>query len=80
MFAPYTAMPGDFVTVNGRDFALKGEPFYLRGFNYYPRHAPWEAFLTNADMTEVAQEFDLIAKAGFNTLRIALCVRPFVHL
>ena len=69
-------MPGDFVTVNERSLALRGEPFYIRGFNYYPRHAPWEAFLTNANMTEVAQELDLIAKAGFNTLRIALWYDP----
>lgn len=73
---PYSATPGDFVTVSERSFTLKGEPFYLRGFNYYPRHAPWEAFLTSADMTEVAQELDLIAKAGFNTLRIALWYDP----
>ncbi len=75
-FAAYTAMPGDFVTVNKRSFALRGEPFYLRGFNYYPRHAPWEAFLTSANMTEVAQELDRIADAGFNTLRIALWYDP----
>ncbi len=73
---PYSTTPGDFVTVQGRGFTVKSKPFYLRGFNYYPRHAPWEAFLTSADMTEVAQEFDLIAKAGFNTLRIALWNDP----
>lgn len=74
--APYTTTPDDFVTVNEHGFALKGEPFYLRGLNYYPRHAPWETFLTSANMTEVAQEFDVIAKAGFNTLRIALWYDP----
>ena len=72
----YTAAPGDFVTVSGRDFMLKGKPLYVRGFNYYPRHAPWEAFLVNADMIEVAQELDLIVEAGFNTLRIALWYDP----
>ncbi len=73
---PYTAPPGDFVTVNGRDFTLNGKPLYLRGFNYYPRHAPWEAFLTNADLAEIVQEFDLIAEAGFNSLRVALWYDP----
>jgi hypothetical protein len=73
---PYSALPGDFVTVNERSFALMGQLFYPRGFNYYPRHAPWEAFLTSANMTEVAQELDLIANAGFNTLRIALWYTP----
>ncbi|HTP10265.1 MAG TPA: cellulase family glycosylhydrolase [Anaerolineae bacterium] len=74
--APYRAKLGDFVTINQHGFALKNRPFYLRGFNYYPRHAPWEAFLTDANLTEVAQELDLIAKAGFNTLRIALWYDP----
>jgi len=73
---PYSATPSDFVTVSERGFTLKGKPFYLRGFNYYPRHAPWEAFLTSADMTEVAQELDLIANTRFNTLRIALWYDP----
>jgi len=72
----YSVAPGDFVTIGGRGFVLKREPFYLRGFNYFPRHAPWEAFLTSADITEVVQELDLIAKAGFNTLRIALWYDP----
>ncbi len=74
--APYTATPGDFVKVNERGFALNDEPLYLRGFNYYPRHAPWETFLPNANLAEVAQELDLIAEAGFNTLRIALWYDP----
>jgi endo-1,4-beta-mannosidase len=69
-------MPGDFVTVNEHSFSQRGKLFYLRGFNYYPRHAPWEAFLTSANMTEVAQELDLIAETGFNTLRIALWYDP----
>jgi hypothetical protein len=73
---PYPAVSNDFITVADRAFMLNGEPFYLRGLNYYPRHAPWEAFLTSADMTEVAQELDLIAEAGFNTLRIALWYDP----
>lgn len=74
--APYTTHSGDFVTVKESGFALKGQPFYLRGFNYYPRHAPWEAFLTDANLTEVAQELDLIAQAGFNTLRITVWYDP----
>lgn len=73
---PYSAQPGDFVVVADRGFAFKGKPYYLRGLNYYPRHAPWEAFLTKADMTEVTHELDLIAESGFNTLRIMLWYDP----
>ena len=72
----YSPLSGDFVVTAERGFTLGGRPFYLHGLNYYPRHAPWEAFLTSADMTEVAHELDLIAKAGFNTLRIMVWYEP----
>ncbi len=75
--APYSLeQQGDFITIAGRGFTLSSQPFYLRGLNYYPRHAPWEKFLTNSDLTEVKRELDLIAQAGFNTLRIALWYDP----
>ncbi len=73
---PYSTVSEDFIKVAADGFTLSGKPFYLRGLNYYPRHAPWEAFLTSADLNEVAQELDLIAQAGFNTLRIALWYDP----
>lgn len=73
---PFTASAGDFVTIAGHSFMLKSQPFYLRGVNYYPRHAPWEQFLTNSNRQEIAQELDLIASAGFNTIRIAVWYDP----
>jgi endo-1,4-beta-mannosidase len=51
---------------------LHGQPFTVRGVNYYPRHAPWQRFLPEGDLTEMAAELDLITAAGFNTLRIFL--------
>jgi tetratricopeptide (TPR) repeat protein len=65
-----------FVTVNGNRLMLNGEPFRLHGLNYYPRHTPWDRFLTQADPAEMAAELDLIASAGFNSLRLFLWYQP----
>jgi hypothetical protein len=75
--APYTpnsAQP--FVqTENGR-LITDGQAFVVHGLNYYPRHAPWDRFLTEGDLDEMTEELDLIADAGFNTLRIFLWYEP----
>ena len=71
-----TPDPTQFVTVRGDQLALNGEPFIVKGVNYYPRHAPWRRFLAEADPAEMAAELDLIRQAGFNTLRIFLWHEP----
>jgi hypothetical protein len=65
-----------FVTADGNRLIVDGEAFYVRGVNYYPRHAPWHQFLTDASAEDMAEELDLIADAGFNTLRIFLWYEP----
>jgi tetratricopeptide (TPR) repeat protein len=65
-----------FVKVQGDRLTLRGQPFPVKGVNYYPRSAPWQRFLTGADPAEMAKELDLIQKAGFNTLRIFLWNEP----
>jgi hypothetical protein len=77
--APYissSASPEAFVSVEGDQLTVDGQPFFIRGVNYYPRHAPWDRFLTESDLAEIAKELDLIAAAGFNTLRIFLWYDP----
>jgi len=74
--APYSPSAQSFATVNQNQIVVGGSPFYVRGINYYPRNAPWDRFLTDGDSSEIAQEFDLIASAGFNTLRIFLWYDP----
>lgn len=64
------------VTVSGRQLTLAGRPFIIKGVNYYPRHAPWEQFLTAADPAAMAQELDAIQQAGFNTLRVFVWYQP----
>jgi hypothetical protein len=65
-----------FATVLGDKLAFQGQPFEVKGVNYYPRHAPWQRFLSEADAAEMAKELDLIKQAGFNTLRIFLWYEP----
>ncbi len=71
-----TPAPGQLVTVQNGQLQLNGQPFKVRGVNYYPRHAPWQQFLTEADPAQMAAELDLIEQAGFNTLRIFLWYQP----
>jgi tetratricopeptide (TPR) repeat protein len=73
---PSTADPAQFAKVSGDRLTLAGQPYRIKGVNYYPRHAPWERFLAQADLAEVATELDMIHTAGFNTLRIFLWHDP----
>lgn len=71
-----TPDPTQFVTVQGDKLQLDGQPFEIKGVNYYPRRAPWQRFLTEANPADMAGELDLIQKAGFNTLRVFLWNEP----
>jgi hypothetical protein len=66
----YEPSAGAFMTVAGESLLLDGQPFTVQGVNYYPMRHPWQHFLTRADLAEIRSEVDLIAQAGFNTLRI----------
>lgn len=67
--APPASPPG-FVGVNGRQLMLNGEPFVMRGLNYYPQAAPWDLFWANYDPAVVAEDFALIQSLGLNTVRV----------
>lgn len=60
------------VTAEAEFLALNGAPFVPQGVNYYPSRSPWRRFLTDTDMNVVDRELDLIALAGFNTVRLYL--------
>jgi hypothetical protein len=75
--APYTPSSAHpFIQVEKDQLIAEGQTFVARGLNYYPRHAPWDHFLTKGNLDEMAEELDLIANAGFNTLRIFLWYEP----
>jgi hypothetical protein len=72
---PAPADPPDaalLLRAEGTQLLLGDVPFTMRGVNYYPRHAPWDRFLAEGDLTEIAAEFELLQQAGFNTIRIFL--------
>ncbi len=66
-----TSLQG-WVTAEAEFLSLNGAPFLVQGINYYPSRSPWRRFLTDTDMNVVDRELDLIALAGFNTLRLYL--------
>jgi hypothetical protein len=65
-----------FITVQKDQLQLDGQPFPVKGVNYYPRRAPWQRFIAETNPADMAQELDLIKEAGFNTLRIFLWYEP----
>lgn len=67
---PMAQDPSRFVTVQGNQLWLDGQPFKVKGVNYYPRRAPWHRFIEEADMAEVALELAAVQQAGFNTVRV----------
>jgi hypothetical protein len=73
---PVAPEPSLFVTVQGNQLQLAGQPYKVKGVNYYPRRAPWHRFIEEADMAEVALEVVAIQQAGFNTMRIFLRYEP----
>jgi tetratricopeptide (TPR) repeat protein len=75
-YVPSSTSLGAFISIEGDRLVTDDQTFIVRGVNYYPRHAPWDRFLTKGDLSEIAKELDLIASAGFNTLRIFLWYDP----
>ncbi|MFN8527413.1 MAG: cellulase family glycosylhydrolase [Anaerolineae bacterium] len=61
-----------FVTAHSGQLWLGDQPYVAHGVNYYPSRYPWRRFLTETDLPSVEHEFELLAGAGFNTLRLFL--------
>ncbi|MEM9952558.1 MAG: hypothetical protein AAF846_13205 [Chloroflexota bacterium] len=70
--ADYQASDANFVEVEGTSLVLDNAPYPVYGVTYYPSRTPFERFLTETDLEDVAFEFELIASAGLNTARIFL--------
>jgi hypothetical protein len=71
-YEPPWAGAEPYLTVQGDQLVLAGQPYHVRGVNYYPRAAPWYHFLPEASPADMAAELDVIAQAGFNTVRVFL--------
>ncbi|MGB7341004.1 MAG: hypothetical protein WBC91_19065 [Phototrophicaceae bacterium] len=68
----YVPTDGSFVTFGRAGFQLNNAPFPIYGVTYYPSATPFELFLTETDLDDVAFELDLIESVGINTIRIFL--------
>jgi hypothetical protein len=68
----YSPTEGEFVTLGDTHFILNGEPFLVRGVNYFPRDTPFRHFLTQTDLESVDTEMALMQASAINTLRIFL--------
>ncbi|MEO1645915.1 MAG: hypothetical protein AAFR67_12060, partial [Chloroflexota bacterium] len=68
----YMPTEGNFATLDDFGFLLNSNPYPVHGVNYYPSQSPFEKFLVETDLDAVATEFDLIAEAGLNTVRLFL--------
>lgn len=62
----------DFVYISGSAFYLHGEPFPLKGINYYPAHNPWRLQWSNWDPQAQNNEIALLSNLGINCVRIFL--------
>jgi len=62
----------DFIRLTDGTFTFEGEPYEVRGVNYYPAQFPWRRFLTETTRDVLHVELDTMWDAGFNTLRIFL--------
>ncbi len=65
------------ISVDGTNFICEGEPFFIKGFNYWnslspgsdPETEDWSVFL-NYDTSVVDRELGQMAKAGANAIRV----------
>ena len=74
-----SAFATSFITVEGSQFKLNGQPFKMRGVNYYAKDYSWDHFwisYTQA-ITDIEHELCLMEGLGVNALRIFLRWKAF---
>jgi hypothetical protein len=58
----------DYVTIQGDKFYLNGEPFILKGFNYFPRNSLRQS-MVEWNWNDVSDELDSAKSMGANVIR-----------
>lgn len=48
----------------------RGLDYEMKGINYYPQETPWDLFGDAFDTQIISDDFDIIQKAGLNTIRV----------
>ena len=66
----YQDSASTFIDIKDGQFYVDNVAWTSRGINYYPAAYPWDRFWTHFDSTLIAQDFELIRSAYFNTIRI----------
>ena len=56
--------------VENKQLLYNGNPFNIKGINYYPQATAWDLFGEDFDSDILASDFTIIKNAGLNTLRI----------
>ena len=63
--------PQGFVYAEGESLMLDGQPYFMKGINYYPRDYGWTSML-DWDWQEVEQELELAASLHVNVIRTGI--------
>ncbi len=61
--------------VTGDGFSMDGQPFVVRGVNYYPASYPWQRF-SDAPLATVERDFARLKGVHANTVRLFLWYPP----
>lgn len=72
-----TFSPTEFVHVEGNQLTLSGQPYQVKGINYYPQASPWTQFWPSYQFTQTVNDLGLIHSLGFNTVRIFVAFTDF---
>ncbi|WP_031425271.1 cellulase family glycosylhydrolase [Flavimarina sp. Hel_I_48] len=63
--------------IKGNKIFYKGSVYPIEGINYYPKDTPWDMFGEGFDSEIIAEDLQIIAEAGLNTIRIFLQYEDF---
>ncbi len=63
--------------VQGKKILVDNQPYPIKGINYYPQKSPWNMFGEGFDESIIKEDFDIVKKAGLNTIRIFIQYEDF---
>ncbi len=63
--------------VVGDKIYVADQEYQVKGINYYPQKTPWAMYGDGFDIEVISQDFDILKKAGLNTVRIFIPYEDF---
>lgn len=64
-------------SIEGKKIKKDSVDFTIKGINYYPKNSAWDTFGANFNLDTIAKDFDIIARAKLNTIRIFIQYEDF---